>query len=45
MAEESLPKVALKWMAKQKGARGRPKINWMEGIKKAVNERNLNEGQ
>ena len=26
-------------------ARGRPKKNWMEGIKKAMNERNLNEGQ
>ena len=36
---------ALKWMPKQKRARGRPKKNWMEGIKKAMNERNLNEGQ
>ena len=26
-------------------ARGRLKKNWMEGIKKAMNERNLNEGQ
>jgi len=24
---------------------GRPKKNWMEGIRKAMNERNLNEGQ
>ena len=32
-------------MPKQKRARGRPKKNWMEGIKKAMNERNLNEGQ
>jgi len=24
---------------------GRPKKNWMEGIKKVMNERNLNEGQ
>jgi hypothetical protein len=45
MAEGRLPKIALKWMPKQKRARGRPKKNWMEGIKKAVNERNLNEGQ
>ena len=45
MAEERLPKIALKWMPKQKRARGRPKKNWMEGIKKAMNERNLNEGQ
>ena len=46
MAEERLPKilVALKWMSKQKRARGRPKKNWMEGIKAAMNERNVNEG-
>jgi hypothetical protein len=29
----------------QKRARGRPKKNWKEEIKKAMNERNLNEGQ
>jgi len=45
MAEGKLPKIALKWMPKQKGAQGRPKRNWMEGIRKAMNERNLNEGQ
>jgi len=45
MAEERLPKIALKGMPKQKRARGRPKKNWMEGIKKAMNERNLSEGQ
>ena len=28
-----LPKIALKWMPKQKRARGRPKKNWMEGIR------------
>jgi hypothetical protein len=32
-------------MPKQKRARWRPKKNWMEGIKKALNERNLNDGQ
>ena len=32
-------------MPKQKRARGRPKKNWMEGIRKAMNERSLNEGQ
>jgi len=31
--------------AKQKRARGRPKKNWVEGIKKAMKQRNLNEGQ
>ena len=45
MVEGRLPKIALKWMPKQKTARGRPKKNWMEGIRKAMNERNLNEGQ
>ena len=42
MAEGRLTKIALKWMPKQKRARGRPKKNW---IRKAMNERNLNEGQ
>jgi hypothetical protein len=45
MAEGRLPKRELKWMPKQKRARGRPKTIWMEGIKKAMNERNLSEGQ
>jgi hypothetical protein len=45
MVEGKLTKTALKWMPKQKRARGRPKKNWMEGIRKAMNERNLNEGQ
>jgi len=45
MAEGRLPKIALKWMSKQKRARGRPKKNRMEGKRKAMNERNLNEGQ
>jgi len=45
IAEGRLPKIALKWTPKQKTARERPKKNWMEGIRKAINERNLNEGQ
>ena len=45
MAEERLPRIALRWIPKQKRARGRPKKNWMEGIRKAMNERNLQEGQ
>ena len=32
-------------MPKQKRARERQKKNWMESIRKAMNERNLNEGQ
>ena len=45
MAEGILPKITLKLIPKQKRARGRPKKNWMEGIRKAMNERKLNEGQ
>ena len=37
--------MALKWMPKQKIAGGRPNKNWLEVIRKAMNERNLNEGQ
>jgi hypothetical protein len=45
MAEGRLPKIALKWIPKQRKARGKPKKNWMEGIKKAMHERNLSEGE
>ena len=45
MSEGTLPKIALKWMPKQRKVRGRPTKNWMEGIKKAMDERNLNKGQ
>jgi hypothetical protein len=45
MVEGILPKIALKWMPKQKRARGRRKKNVMEGIRKTMNKRNLNEGQ
>jgi hypothetical protein len=45
MAEGRLPKITLKWMPKQKRARRKKKKNWEEGIRKAMNERNLNEGQ
>jgi hypothetical protein len=43
MAEGRLPNIALKWMPKQKGARGRLNKNWTVGIRKAMKERNLNE--
>jgi len=41
MVSGRLPKIALKLMPKQKRARGRPKKNWMESIRKAIKERNL----
>jgi hypothetical protein len=31
MAEGRLPKMALKWVPKQKRARGKPKKDWMDG--------------
>ena len=43
MAEERLTKIVLNWMPKQKRARRRPKKNWMEGIKKTMNDGNLND--
>jgi hypothetical protein len=39
MAEGKLSKIALKWVPKQKRARGRPKKNWMEGRNKEGHER------
>jgi hypothetical protein len=45
MAEKRLPSIALRWRPEQRRARGRPKKNWMEGIRKAMNERNLQESQ
>jgi hypothetical protein len=31
--------------ARAETAQGRPKKNWMKGVRKAMNERNLQEGQ
>jgi hypothetical protein len=45
MAERRRPKIALKWMPKQRRTRRRPKKNWMGRIKKAMKGRNLKEGQ
>jgi hypothetical protein len=45
MAEGRLPKMALHWMPKLKRRRGRQKESWIEGIRKAMDESNLNEGQ
>jgi hypothetical protein len=45
MAEGRLPKIVLKWMPKQKRARERPEKNWIEGIRRDMNEKNLNKGQ
>jgi hypothetical protein len=42
VTEGRLPKIALKWMPKEKRARGRPKKNWIS-VRKAMNASNLNE--
>jgi hypothetical protein len=39
MVERRLPKIALKWIPKHRRARGRPKKNWMESIRKVMNEK------
>jgi hypothetical protein len=39
------PKIELKWMPKQKRARGRTKKIWIKDIRKAMNERNQKEVQ
>ena len=44
MAEGRLPKIALKWMPKQKRARGRPKKNWMEGIENIIIVEDITDG-
>jgi len=38
-------KKELKWVPKQRRARGRPKEDWIVGIRKAMNERILSESQ
>jgi hypothetical protein len=38
MAKGRLPTISLKWMPKQKRARGIPKKNWMESIRKDMDE-------
>jgi len=45
MAEGRLPKISLNWMPKQKRTSGRLKKNLMEGIRKAMNERDLSQCQ
>jgi hypothetical protein len=39
MAEGILPKITLKWIPQQMRARGRPKKNCMEVIRKAMNKK------
>jgi hypothetical protein len=44
-AKDAFVKVEILQGAEQKRARGRRKNNWMEGVRKAMNERNLQEWQ
>lgn len=45
MAEGRLPKEAMQWIPRKRRKRGRPRKNWNEGIRKAMSDRNLNDGQ
>lgn len=45
MADYRLPKQAMNWIPYHKKKRGRPKITWKEGIRKAMSLRNMQDGQ
>lgn len=41
MGEERLPKIILEWTPMEKRKRGRPPRTWLQGVTKAMSERNL----
>lgn len=43
MKEERWPRRAIEYCPRQRKKRGRPKQTWMEGIRKAMEKRNLAE--
>ncbi|XP_044760773.1 uncharacterized protein LOC123318222 [Coccinella septempunctata] len=45
MSDQRIPKLALKWVPRERKKRGRPKVTWMSGIQKAMSERNLRPGE
>lgn len=45
MDERRLPKQAMQWTPRERRTRGRPRKNWQEGIRKAMSDRNLQDGQ
>jgi hypothetical protein len=45
MAVNKLPKQAMLWKPPSRKKKGRPKLTWTDNIKRAMHERNLQEGQ
>lgn len=44
MQDERIPKMVMKWCPRERRRRGRPKTTWMQGIRKAMSARDLNDG-
>lgn len=43
MGEDRLPKKILKWIPPQRRKRGRPKMMWIQGIRRSMSERGLSD--
>lgn len=44
MSEDRLPKKVMEWIPRERKRRGRPRETWKKGIKRAMSERNLHDG-
>ncbi|XP_030765921.1 uncharacterized protein LOC115889932 [Sitophilus oryzae] len=44
MDNTRLPQKVLNWLPQKRRKRGRPRINWMESVKKAMSSRDLRDG-
>lgn len=45
MGDDKLPKQIMRWILTGKRKRGRPKKNWLEGIRKSVSAKKLTDDQ
>ncbi|XP_045466796.1 uncharacterized protein LOC123675482 [Harmonia axyridis] len=45
MGQSRLPKITMEWIPNMRRRRGRPRKNWMEEIRNAMRDRNLQAGQ
>ena len=43
MGEERLPKSVKKWILQENRKRGRPKVTWIQGVRRAMSVRGLTE--
>jgi len=41
MPEETIPKLIMEWLPRERRKRGRPRKTWMEGVQAAMTTRNL----